>query len=223
MSPLVAALSFFALLPCAFGTQGGGLVFPMELGEVRCFYQEAVEENSKVFVHVTSLDGGNDMHVLISGPVQLDTDMEPSLGSGDIVFEGDLNKDQEFGETKILFRAQTAGFYQVCIGNKRQLAKLAGVNIMAEDPTEQKVGPFRPMAPIKKTIIKISETLHSIKEEQAYLKTRERVHRETAESTYQRVMMWSSLAIVLLISMGVGQIRYFYGLFGSSSTRSRGV
>ncbi|KAJ9473310.1 hypothetical protein DIPPA_08119 [Diplonema papillatum] len=154
MSPLVAALSFFALLPCAFGTQGGGLVFPMELGEVRCFYQEAVEENSKVFVHVTSLDGGNDMHVLISGPVQLDTDMEPSLGSGDIVFEGDLNKDQEFGETKILFRAQTAGFYQVCIGNKRQLAKLAGVNIMAEDPTEQKVGPFRPMAPIKKTIIK---------------------------------------------------------------------
>ncbi|KAJ9473312.1 Suppressor/enhancer of lin-12 protein 9 [Diplonema papillatum] len=219
MSPLVAALSFFALLPCAFGTQGGGLVFPMELGEVRCFYQEAVEENSKVFVHVTTLDGGLDVTVTAYGPY-FGVDVEPDPKPEEAVFQAHLA--QSDGETKALFKAARPGStYAVCLKNGWIHRKQAVVNIDTFDPSRRS-GP-RSTDRLRDAIIQISETLHSIKEEQAYLKTRERVHRETAESTYQRVMMWSSLAIVLLISMGVGQIRYFYGLFGSSSTRSRGV
>eukprot|EP01064_Diplonema_japonicum_P001572 TRINITY_DN11039_c0_g1_i1.p2 TRINITY_DN11039_c0_g1~~TRINITY_DN11039_c0_g1_i1.p2 ORF type:complete len:124 (+),score=18.46 TRINITY_DN11039_c0_g1_i1:414-785(+) len=123
-----------------------------------------------------------------------------------------------------MFRAAGSNdIYKFCIKNGNIMMKSVMVNVRSHDPTEQGVGPYKPMEPIKKTIIRLSESLHSIKEEQHYLRTRERIHRDTAEDTFERIMFWSVLACVMLIAMGVGQLWYYHSLFGSTSSRSRGV
>ena len=65
--------------------------------------------------------------------------------------------------------------------------------------------------------------MHQIKEEQIFLRTRERLHREVAEKTFERVVFWSLFAIVMLSAMGGGQLWYYHRLFGGSSVRARGV
>ena len=85
--------------------------------------------------------------------------------------------------------------------------KTVSFDIAVGDPTQDRDGK-RTMDPIEKSIIKVTEGLHEIAQEQAYLTARERIHRSTAEDTNSRVMYFSVLEIGLLLAMGVGQIVY---------------
>ena len=192
------------------------------------------------------MDGGYDLLVTVSGPWRGDLDEEPNQhDTGNIIFTTDLSTTK--GETKILFRSQsTNDIYRFCVKNGGIMMKSVMVNIKSNDRTEPGIGPFKPMEPIKKTIIRfvclaimkkklnykhkkkkkknrLSESLNSIREEQAYLRTRERIHKDTAEATYDRVMFWSVSALVMLCSLGVAQLWYYNSLFGSSNSRGRGV
>eukprot|EP01059_Diplonema_ambulator_P033886 TRINITY_DN730_c0_g1_i1.p1 TRINITY_DN730_c0_g1~~TRINITY_DN730_c0_g1_i1.p1 ORF type:complete len:235 (+),score=48.41 TRINITY_DN730_c0_g1_i1:46-705(+) len=203
----------------AFASTGGGLMFPMELDEQRCFYEKVGHSSSKVFSHVQVLDGGYDLQYTISGPI---LDGGPGTGKENLIYDGDLVSVR--GSKKVLFKAMNTGdVYKFCVKNGNIMMKSVSINVNSHDPTDQGVGPYKPMEPIKKTIIRLSEALHSIKEEQHYLRTRERIHRDTASNTFNRLMFWSILACTMLIAMGVGQLWYYNRLFGNTSSRSRGV
>ncbi|PWN33861.1 supernatant protein factor, C-terminal domain-containing protein [Meira miltonrushii] len=55
------------------------------------------------------------------------------------------------------------------------------------------------MLPIEREIRDLAAGLQAIKDEQEYLVIRERVHRNTAESTFSRVKWWSVIQAFLLI------------------------
>jgi len=66
---------------------------------------------------------------------------------------------------------------------------------------------------IERSIVRLEEGLMEIRDEQQYLRTRERIHRDTAESTNARVMYWSIFESGLLVLMGLGQVFYLKRCF----------
>jgi hypothetical protein len=64
------------------------------------------------------------------------------------------------------------------------------------------------MAPIEKEIRRLAQGLQAVKDEQEYIVVRERVHRNTAESTNERVMWWSIFQSILLFVVCAWQVYY---------------
>jgi emp24/gp25L/p24 family/GOLD len=55
------------------------------------------------------------------------------------------------------------------------------------------------IAPIEREIRDLAVGLQAVKDEQEYIVIRERVHRDTAESTNSRVMWWSIFQGIVLV------------------------
>jgi hypothetical protein len=72
---------------------------------------------------------------------------------------------------------------------------------------------------------KLSELLAQVKDEQSYIVIRERVHRNTAESTNERVKWWSMFQLFVLVGNGVFQVWWLKRFFevGKTSKQRLGV
>ena len=64
------------------------------------------------------------------------------------------------------------------------------------------------VSPIEREIRALSHGLTSVKDEQEYIVIRERTHRNTAESTNDRVKWWSILQFIVLASVVAWQVYY---------------
>lgn len=64
------------------------------------------------------------------------------------------------------------------------------------------------VSPIEREIRQLSHGLTSVKDEQEYIVVRERTHRNTAESTNDRVKWWSILQAIVLFSVVAWQVYY---------------
>jgi p24 family protein beta-1 len=62
-------------------------------------------------------------------------------------------------------------------------------------------------------IYKLADSLNAISSEQHYLRNRERVHRNTTESTNARVLWWSFCEAAVLVAMSLWQIFYLKRFF----------
>jgi len=69
------------------------------------------------------------------------------------------------------------------------------------------------LSPLEQLILQLSEAIRTIDQEQAYIKMRERVHRNTSESTNSRVIWWSVFEVILLLSMSLLQVFYLRKIF----------
>lgn len=64
------------------------------------------------------------------------------------------------------------------------------------------------MAPLEKEVRNLIQGLQSVKDEQEYIVVRERVHRNTAESTNDRVKWWSIGQTIMLFAVCAWQVWY---------------
>ena len=64
------------------------------------------------------------------------------------------------------------------------------------------------VSPIEREVRSLSHGLTSVKDEQEYIVVRERTHRDTAESTNERVKWWSILQAIVLFSVVAWQVWY---------------
>ena len=62
-------------------------------------------------------------------------------------------------------------------------------------------------------ITQLRNKMHDVKMQQDYIVVREKVHRNTNESTHSRVVWWSFFECLVLISMTLGQIYYLKKFF----------
>ncbi|KAI9738675.1 MAG: p24 complex component [Cirrosporium novae-zelandiae] len=70
-----------------------------------------------------------------------------------------------------------------------------------------------PSDPLESEVRKLSELLSQVKDEQSYIIVRERVHRNTAESTNSRVKWWSLFQLGVLVGEGVFQVWWLKRFF----------
>lgn len=64
------------------------------------------------------------------------------------------------------------------------------------------------VAPIEREIRSLANGLTSVKDEQEYIVVRERVHRNTAESTNARVKWWAVVQAIVLFAVVAWQVYY---------------
>lgn len=67
--------------------------------------------------------------------------------------------------------------------------------------------------PLDTEVRRLSEALAQVKDEQSYIVVRERVHRNTAESTNARVKWWSIFQLAVVIGEGVFQVWWLKRFF----------
>jgi hypothetical protein len=70
------------------------------------------------------------------------------------------------------------------------------------------VPPADVVAPVEREIRSLANGLTAVKDEQEYIVVREKIHRNTAESTNTRVKWWSILQAVVLFAVVGWQVMY---------------
>merc|ERR1712137_536011 len=98
----------------------------------------------------------------------------------------------------------TDGKYTFCFNNNYQpdghklveFFVLGAKRTFGRDEAEAK----NKVDPLDNAVQELADSMHAIKEEQQYLILREKLHRQTAESTHSRVAWWSVMQTGLLVA-----------------------
>lgn len=141
------------------------------------------------------------------------------------------------------FNAHSDGQYTYCFSNEgwASNSKEVSFNVhgivyvpeseLAQDPLETEgegcpytdgvcASTLRTKLTVSSLVRRLSEALAQVKDEQSYIVMRERVHRNTAESTNARVKWWSMFQLAVLIGEGVFQVWWLKRFFEVCSSRN---
>lgn len=104
------------------------------------------------------------------------------------------------------FTAEDDGRYTYCFSN--EMSTLTGKTVSFNVHGVMYVEDDGHTAPIEKEIRALAQALEAVKDEQEYIVVRERLHRDTAESTNDRVKWWSIIQTVVVFAVCGWQIFY---------------
>ncbi|KAK9475295.1 emp24/gp25L/p24 family/GOLD-domain-containing protein [Dipodascopsis tothii] len=123
-----------------------------------------------------------------------------------------LKADKNENHGEFTFHAQHSGRYTYCFSNEASgmVTKEVAFNVhgvVYVDASEAQPDP------IENEIRTLATLVQQIKDEQEYLLVRERVHRNTAESTNSRVKWWSLFQLGVVAGTGIFQVYYLKRFF----------
>jgi len=162
-----------------------------------CFYS-AIDAGNRVIVDFFVLRGGLlDIELNIISPMH------------EVMYTG-----LHFEQSKYEFTPTQSGVYQVCFNNEmaRWTAKVVTFEVLVGDEINKPVAGVpdqnskNTLTPLEESIRTISNSLDQVEEDQKYLRVREQKHRDTAESTNNRVLWYSILESMVLIGISLGQV-----------------
>ena len=152
----------------------------------------------------------------VTGGGSLDIDVKITGPTDDVVVFTKQRDDAEM----FTFAAPGAGTYQFCFSNafSTVTAKQVGFTITVGDAlTTNDLAKQEHLTALENSIMQVSEGLATIQNEQSFMRSRERAHRNTTENTNQAVLYWSIFEAVVLLAMSFGQIFYIKKSFESKS------
>ncbi|KAK9235061.1 emp24/gp25L/p24 family/GOLD-domain-containing protein [Lipomyces kononenkoae] len=123
-----------------------------------------------------------------------------------------LKSEKDVSHGEFTFTAQLAGRHVYCFSNEASgfVSREVGFNVHGVvyiDATET------PTDPLEKEVKSLSTIVDQVKDELQYLLLRERVHRNTAESTNSRVKWWSLFQLGVVAGTGIFQVYYLKRFF----------
>jgi len=129
-------------------------------------------------------------------------------------------------EGKNNFNTRSHGTYSFCFWNPSKfldsprevtflLDKFVQRSRKGQKEAEENSGPAleEHINPLEEEINHLYEGIVAVIEEQQYMKVREKTHRDTSESTNQRVVWWSLFEVIALLTMSGGQVYYLRKFF----------
>eukprot|EP00002_Diphylleia_rotans_P007243 TRINITY_DN1674_c0_g1_i1.p1 TRINITY_DN1674_c0_g1~~TRINITY_DN1674_c0_g1_i1.p1 ORF type:complete len:214 (+),score=54.74 TRINITY_DN1674_c0_g1_i1:52-693(+) len=169
-------------------------------GAHECFYEE-LSPNQGVHFDFRVLSGG-----------VLDIDVKVTSPDGDVLYEG-----QRENHGNVMFRADTEGDYDFCFSNEMSTVadKVIGFDIVADRKPQphENLADDAQIDSIDQSIQRVLEGVSAIYSEQTYLRARERIHRETAESSDSKMFWYSVFEVVILAVMSIWQVMTLRKLF----------
>ncbi|KAL7276714.1 p24 complex component [Rhizina undulata] len=120
---------------------------------------------------------------------------EHAASSGDYSFEAHLD-----GKYTYCFSNENSN-----VGTKEVSFNVHGIVYVPEEPESSD--------PLEREVRNLGEMLNQVKDEQEYIVVRERVHRNTAESTNARVKWWSIFQLGVVGGNGIFQVWYLKRFF----------
>jgi hypothetical protein len=190
----ILALVCLALVQIAFS-----LTFKIDAHREECFYENIEREHVKVLLQYQVSSGGF-----------LDIDLHVYDPSNSLI-----HKSERESEGKITFNAEKAGHYKFCFSNMMSTVttKTVSFNINVGDLLDPNLAKLEHLDPIEKSIMRLSEGLSQIQNEQKYLRLREMTHRDVTEQTCARLLWWSIFEVFILVFMSVFQVWYLRRFF----------
>jgi hypothetical protein len=129
------------------------------------------------------------------------------------IYKSGPDADKDLSEGEFSFIANKAGDYKMCINSN---------NHYFEDRTPITVAfNFRTLTGeqnykykgLESELIDLRQSLNSLKDHESYMSQREDVHKATLDSINFKVICWSILEAIILISMAAWQITYISSFF----------
>lgn len=127
---------------------------------------------------------------------------------------GDKGDEKDFSEGSFSLDVKASGDYALCISNGHDgisdgELKTVAFNFRATDANQQDYE----YSGIQSELLALKEGLDFLKDHQSYMNQREDVHKQTLESINTRVLCWTILEAVILLSMSIWQITYIRNFF----------
>lgn len=176
-------MSRFTFLPCLFllfllyvPLSTSGLILRVPSGSEHCFFEEA-SKSDKIVGNFRVLEGGGrDIDIKVSDPF------------GKTVFEMSQKELERFQ-----FFAQHSGTYHVCFSNKFSVltGKTVKFNLYVGATLQKKdAAKSKHFSPLETNVLKLAQGIRDVSDWTSHMKSRERVHHQTVESTNFRVLIW---------------------------------
>ncbi|KAE9406030.1 supernatant protein factor, C-terminal domain-containing protein [Gymnopus androsaceus JB14] len=163
-------------------------------GKKECFFEDLHKQDKMTVTYQVGGGGHLDIDFWLSDP------------------EGRLLGKQVKQSTGTLsITAEKNGRHEYCFSN--QMSAIADKLVSFNVHGIIYVGDDDVVAPIEREIRLLAHGLAAVKDEQEYIVVRERTHRNTAESTNDRVKWWSVLQAVVLFAVVGWQVYYLKSFF----------
>lgn len=120
--------------------------------------------------------------------------------------------DKSVSNGDFSFDAKHDGKYVYCFGNEHWGASSKEVSFNVHGIVYVSEADA-PQDPLEVEVRKLSELLELVKDEQSYIVVRERIHRNTAESTNSRVKWWNLFVIGVVVGESVFQVWWLRRFF----------
>ncbi|KAJ4459356.1 putative copii-coated vesicle protein [Paratrimastix pyriformis] len=190
---MLRSVLLLALL-CALSVQA--LTFTVKPSSSSCYFED-LQPGDRLSGTFQVMKGGS-----------LDIDAKIYAPDGGVIYTADKKQEDRFS-----FGVQQGGPYKFCFANVMSTFTPKVVNFQVH--IEGRVDPKKPkeISELEKQVKRLSEGLTAIRNEQDYMRNRERTHRNTSESTNARVMWWAFAEIIVLIIVSISQILYLRRFF----------
>ncbi|GAA5901668.1 hypothetical protein JCM8208_001571 [Rhodotorula glutinis] len=166
----------------------------LDAGAKECFFEDLHTEDKMTVTYQVAGGGHLDIDFSLTGP------------------NGRLMNEQRKKDTGThSFTAQSDGRFTYCFSN--EMSTVSGKTVSFNVHGIMYVEDDGHTAPIEREIRQLSAALEAVKDEQEYIVVRERLHRDTAESTNDRVKYWSIVQTVLLFAVCAWQVFYLKRFF----------
>eukprot|EP01134_Creolimax_fragrantissima_P004375 CFRG4375T1 len=172
----------------------------VDANEELCFYED-LKRNDPVGVVYQVTDGGF-----------LDIDMTIRDKDGEI-----LTEELRSSESSAVVSAPSDGRISICFGNKMSSMTSKDILFSVSGSEEQDVPQFGETEEESQEMINTIKDLYikmlAVKDENAYMTTREIQHTQINEATHSNVLYWAIFQCVVVISMSLGQVFYMKRFF----------
>jgi len=177
-------------------------------GGQKCFYEDARKDT---VMEATFRVIGNTYDKKLP-PV----DAEVKSPAGKSVLKVELKT-----EGRLNFVPSSDGIHSFCFrqhqhGNQAILS--LAIRSGERDAISTQIAQKEHLSPLEESILNLARDLESVQIEQRYMRQRERAHRNTNESTNQRVLWWSFVEATALVLVSLVQIFYIKKLFETTRT-----
>eukprot|EP00339_Tiarina_fusa_P014977 CAMPEP_0117030002 /NCGR_PEP_ID=MMETSP0472-20121206/21671_1 /TAXON_ID=693140 ORGANISM="Tiarina fusus, Strain LIS" /NCGR_SAMPLE_ID=MMETSP0472 /ASSEMBLY_ACC=CAM_ASM_000603 /LENGTH=223 /DNA_ID=CAMNT_0004737913 /DNA_START=20 /DNA_END=691 /DNA_ORIENTATION=- len=187
-----------------------------------CFYEDLLKGTDVGFSFQVTAGGALDIDVTTYGP-------------GDEILYG-AKRDSN---GKYFFVTHLKGPYKFCFSNQMSTVTTKVVDVtlqIGKQRTEEEIvlailsgrekkndpgdthkaddeDTLPLISPLQSSIMQLADGLHSLQGEEKYMRIRERVHRDTAESTNTRIMVSTIIENALLIGVSLFQVYFLKRFF----------
>eukprot|EP01086_Lenisia_limosa_P015863 TRINITY_DN5356_c0_g1_i1.p1 TRINITY_DN5356_c0_g1~~TRINITY_DN5356_c0_g1_i1.p1 ORF type:complete len:205 (+),score=51.43 TRINITY_DN5356_c0_g1_i1:95-709(+) len=199
-------LSLIALLCFIQGSLG--LHMKIEAYKEECFFEDLVKD-SRASLQFQVLSGGfRDISVSILDP------------NGNLVYQGERET-----ESRYTFTASTNGIYRFCLSNKISTYTSKVVQFSIEvgkvgTPNHDEFAKPDQVGSLGPQLDDMAVHMQRVYDEHRYLRSRERTHRDTVESTNSRVMWWAMFEMIVIGVITGWQVYKVTSFFEGNTTMS---
>ncbi|GAA5855131.1 hypothetical protein JCM8547_002393 [Rhodosporidiobolus lusitaniae] len=182
------------LLPLASLLAAHAHTIDLDAGAKDCFFEDLHTEDKMTVTYQVAGGGHLDVDFWLQGPNNRMLSEQRKKDTGTYSFTADQD-----------------GRYTYCFSN--EMSTVSGKTVSFNVHGVMYVEDDGHTAPIEKEIRQLSAALEAVKDEQEYIVVRERLHRDTAESTNDRVKYWSIVQTLMLFAVCGWQIFYLKRFF----------